>query len=59
MFGSDYPNSVGTATIEQVVSVTRQYFASKPRAVAQKYYWKNSSRFYKWVKRSNDQPVLA
>jgi L-fuconolactonase len=59
IFGSDYPNSVGTATIEQVVSLVKQYFASKPRAVAEKYFWKNSLRFYKWVKRAANQPTAA
>ncbi len=56
LFGSDYPNSVGTATIEQVVGLVKQYFAAKPRAIAEKYFWKNSVRCYKWVKRSADQP---
>jgi predicted TIM-barrel fold metal-dependent hydrolase len=56
IFGSDYPNSVGTATIEQVVSLVKQYFSSKPRPVAEKYFWKNSLRCYKWVKRAAAQP---
>lgn len=59
LFGSDYPNSVGTATTAQVVSLTRQYFASKPRAVAEKYFWRNSLRCYKWVKRTSQQPASA
>jgi predicted TIM-barrel fold metal-dependent hydrolase len=59
IFGSDYPNSVGTATIDQVVSLVRQYFASKPRAVAEKYFWRNSLRFYKWVRRAASQPGIA
>jgi predicted TIM-barrel fold metal-dependent hydrolase len=57
MFGSDYPNSVGTATIDQVVSLVKNYFAAQPRSVAEKYFWRNSVRCYKWVKRSADQPV--
>ncbi len=59
IFGSDYPNSVGTATIDQVVSLVKQYFASKPRTVAEKYFWKNSLRFYKWVRRAANQPGIA
>jgi L-fuconolactonase len=59
LFGSDYPNSVGTATIEEVVSLVKQYFASKPRAAAEKYFWKNSLRCYKWVKRDANQPSIA
>src|SRR4029079_16724665 len=44
LFGSDYPNSVGTATFQQVISLVKEYFASKPRPVAEKYFWKNSTR---------------
>ena len=58
LFGSDYPNSVGTATFDQVVSLVKEYFASKPRAVAEKYFWKNSVRCYKWVKRTPAQSNL-
>jgi L-fuconolactonase len=59
LFGSDYPNSVGTAKIEEVVSLVKQYFASKPRPVAEKYFWQNSLRCYKWVKRAAIQPSIA
>ena len=59
LFGSDYPNSVGTATIGQVVGLVKEYFAAQPRAVAEKYFWRNSVRCYKWVRRNARQPVLA
>jgi predicted TIM-barrel fold metal-dependent hydrolase len=59
LFGSDYPNSVGTATIEQVVSLTKQYFAAKPKPVAEKYFWKNSVRCYKWIGRDAGQRSLV
>jgi L-fuconolactonase len=51
MFGSDWPNSVGTATIAQAVSLMQAYFADKPRAQAEKYFWRNSARVYKWRRR--------
>jgi L-fuconolactonase len=57
LFGSDYPNSVGTATLPQVVGLVQQYFAGKPREQAEKYFWKNSVRCYKWVKRLPQQPA--
>lgn len=57
MFGSDWPNSVGTATIPQAVSLMRKYFADKPRVSAEKYFWRNSARIYKWIKRKPDQPA--
>lgn len=59
LFGSDYPNSVGTATISEVVSLVKQYFSAKPRTVAEKYFWKNSLRCYKWVKRAANQPGIG
>lgn len=55
MFGSDWPNSVGIASLGQIVELTRDYFATRPR-VAEKYFWKNSLQAYKWVRRSSDQP---
>ena len=31
-------------------------FATKTRAQAEKYFWKNAARIYKYVKRANSQP---
>ncbi len=58
LFGSDYPNSVGTATFEEVLSLVKQYFASKPRLAAEKYFWRNSLRCYKWSPRDDRQRSL-
>ena len=57
MFGSNWPQSVGTATIPQAVSLMREYFADKPREDAEKYFWRNSARIYKWIKRKPNQPA--
>lgn len=57
LFGSDYPNSVGTATLPEIVGLVRQYFGSKPRAMAEKYFWRNSVHCYKWIKRTAEQPA--
>jgi L-fuconolactonase len=57
MFGGDWPNSVGTATIPQAVALMRDYFAARPRMQAEKYFWRNSSRIYRWKKRKDDQPA--
>jgi len=56
LFGSDWPNSDGVAPLDKVVAVVKAYFASKPRAVAEKYFWKNSLKAYKWIKRDPSQP---
>jgi L-fucono-1,5-lactonase len=58
LFGSDWPNSDGVAPIDKVVGVAREYFATQPRAVAEKYFWKNSVAAYKWVKRDPSQPTV-
>jgi predicted TIM-barrel fold metal-dependent hydrolase len=59
LFGSDWPNSDGVAPIDKVVGVVREYFASKPRTIAEKYFWKNSLAAYKWTRREAGQPALA
>ena len=56
LFGSDWPNSDGVAPVDRVVGVVREYFMSQPRAVAEKYFWKNSIAAYKWIKREPSQP---
>jgi L-fuconolactonase len=56
MFGGDWPNSVGTATIPQALSLMRDYFADRPRQQAEKYFWRNSQRVYRWRKRDAAQP---
>ena len=58
LFGSDWPNSDGVAPVDQVFNIAKEYFATKPRAVAEKYFWKNSIAAYKWVKREAAQPSL-
>jgi L-fuconolactonase len=57
VFGSDWPNSDGVAPLDKVVGVVRDYFAGKPRPVAEKYFWKNSVAAYKWVTRESSQPA--
>ena len=56
MFGGDWPNSVGTATIPQAVALMRDYFRTRPREQAEKYFWKNSRRIYGWKARAANQP---
>jgi predicted TIM-barrel fold metal-dependent hydrolase len=58
LFGSDWPNSDGVAPIEQVFRIAKEYFAARPRTVAEKYFWRNSVAAYNWVKREPAQPSL-
>jgi L-fuconolactonase len=57
MFGGDWPNSVGTATIPEALRLMRDYFAARPRIQAEKYFWRNSQRIYRWKKRDPSQPT--
>lgn len=59
MFGTDYPNSYGVATISEQVGLMKTFFSTKTRAQAEKYFWRNAARVYKYVKRAANQPSLA
>jgi L-fuconolactonase len=59
IFGTDYPNSFGVATIPEEVALVKRFFSTRPREVQEKYFWKNSARIYKWTKRAPDQPSLT
>lgn len=59
VFGSDWPNSDGFGTYEQVLTVVRDYVSTKPRAVAEKYFYKNSIAAYRWKPRTAAQKKLA
>ena len=58
MFGTDYPNSYGVATISEQAGLVKKFFSTKTRAQAEKYFWRNAARIYKYVKRAADQPGL-
>jgi L-fuconolactonase len=58
IFGSDWPNSDGFASIDHVFRLATEYFATQPAAVAEKYFWKNSVAAYHWVPRNSSQPSL-
>jgi len=59
MFGSDYPESYGITTIPDAVGLMKRFFSTKSREAAEKYFWKNSARIYKWIKRADNQPSLS
>ena len=56
IFGSDWPNSDGVAPVDKVFAIAKEYFATRPRTIAEKYFWRNSIAAYKWVKRDPSQP---
>jgi len=57
IFGSDWPNSDGVTSLDKIVKIVREYFATKPREVAEKYFWRNSANVYKWIHRAKNQPT--
>jgi predicted TIM-barrel fold metal-dependent hydrolase len=57
LYGSDWPNSDLWRPYNDVLGVVREYFATKSRVAAEKYFWKNSVAAYKWVKRDASQPA--
>jgi predicted TIM-barrel fold metal-dependent hydrolase len=59
VFGSDWPNAVGVSEVPDTVALVREYFSTKSREAAEKYFWKNSVAAYKWVKRAPNQPSLS
>jgi predicted TIM-barrel fold metal-dependent hydrolase len=59
IFGTDYPNSYGVATIPEEVELVKRFFSTKPRDIQEKYFWKNSANVYKWKSRAPDQPGLT
>lgn len=58
VFGSDWPNAVGISEVPDTVALVREYFSTKSRAAAEKFFWKNSLAVYKWIKRTSQQPSL-
>ncbi|MFB3828227.1 MAG: amidohydrolase [Bryobacteraceae bacterium] len=56
MYGSDWPNSDPVGTYPEVLGVVREYFTGKGREAAEKFFWRNSRRAYRWVKREAGQP---
>jgi L-fuconolactonase len=58
LFGTDWPNSDGVGPIVPIVNLVKKYFATKPRLLQEKYFWRNSVAAYKWIKRDPKQPSL-
>ncbi|MEO5998212.1 MAG: amidohydrolase family protein [Chitinophagaceae bacterium] len=56
LYGSDWPNSDQWLPFDVGLRLVREYFTSKSRVVAEKYFWKNSVAAYRWQKRDSTQP---
>jgi predicted TIM-barrel fold metal-dependent hydrolase len=56
VYGSDWPNSDLWAEYPVEFKVVKAYFDAKGHLAAEKYFWRNSVKAYKWVKRDGSQP---
>lgn len=56
LFGSDWPNSDLWAEYPHVFRIVHDYVSTKPRALQEKYFWRNSRAAYSWIKRDSKQP---
>lgn len=59
VFGSDWPNSDGLGSYEQVLTVVKDYVGTKGRGIAEKYFYKNSIAAYRWKGRVPAQIALS
>ena len=59
IFGSDYPNSDSTTPVQNVFRIAKEYYASRTPAAAEKFFWKNSLRAYRWIPRTSRQRSLS
>ena len=58
LYGSDWPNSDNWLPFAAGFKLVQDYFKGQGRAAAEKYFWRNSVKCYKWVKRNDRQPSL-
>ncbi len=56
LFGSDWPNGDQWLPVPVGFKIVQDYFTEKGRPMAEKYFWRNSVKCYKWVKRTASQP---
>jgi len=58
LYGSDWPNSDNWLPVAVGFKLVQEYFMGQGRLAAEKYFWRNSAKCYKWVKRNDRQPSL-
>ena len=52
MYGSNWPVSDRVAPYPEVLRVVMEYFGTKGEDALNKYFWRNSSAAYRWMRRS-------
>ena len=56
LYGSDWPNGDQWLPGPVGFKIVQEYFMGKGQAAAEKYFWRNSTKAYKWIKRTASQP---
>jgi L-fuconolactonase len=56
IFGSDWPNGAAANNLPVVLKIVQNYFNAKGPGIAEKFFWKNSTAAYKWIRRDPSQP---
>ena len=56
LYGSDWPNGDQWLPVPVGFRIVQEYFKGKGQSAAEKYFWRNSIKAYKWVKRTAGQP---
>ena len=51
IYGSNWPVSNLQAPYASVLRIAREYFEAKGGSVAERYFWKNSQKAYRWIAR--------
>ena len=59
LYGSDWPNGDQWLPVPVGFKIVQEYFMAKGRPAAEKYFWRNSVKCYKWVKRTAPQRQLS
>jgi L-fuconolactonase len=59
LYGSDWPNGDQWLPVPVGFKIVQEYFLGRGREAAEKYFWRNSVKCYKWVKRTARQPQPA
>lgn len=52
IYGSNWPVSDRGAPYATVIKIVRDYFGAKGPGAAEKYFWKNSLKAYRWIERA-------
>jgi predicted TIM-barrel fold metal-dependent hydrolase len=56
-FGED--RVIGGTWSEKTIPLYREFMAPKGRAAAEKFFWRNSAKVYRWTPRAPNQPRLG